>query len=96
MSITERPPDTVPTHQFACNNFTISDGELKPLGVGLYPPAALINHSCDPNCVTIFEGTTACTLFRSFHFLITSRTTTGLQVGDVQSEAFETFVKARR
>ncbi|ELR25095.1 SET and MYND domain containing 3, putative [Acanthamoeba castellanii str. Neff] len=41
---------------FACNNFTVSDGELKPLGLGIYPPAALINHSCDPNCVIIFEG----------------------------------------
>jgi hypothetical protein len=42
--------------QFACNNFTVSDGEMKPLGLGIYPPAALINHSCDPNCIIIFEG----------------------------------------
>lgn len=28
------------------------------LGTGLYKNASLINHSCNPNCVAIFEGTT--------------------------------------
>ncbi|XP_057707356.1 histone-lysine N-methyltransferase SMYD3 [Corythoichthys intestinalis] len=40
-----------------CNCFTISDGELKEIGVGLYPSLSLLNHDCRPNCVTVFEGT---------------------------------------
>jgi SET and MYND domain-containing protein len=44
--------------KFSCNNFNISDGEMRPIGIGLYPVAALINHSCAPNSVAVFEGTT--------------------------------------
>uniref|UniRef100_A0A3Q3BAR3 [histone H3]-lysine(4) N-trimethyltransferase n=1 Tax=Kryptolebias marmoratus TaxID=37003 RepID=A0A3Q3BAR3_KRYMA len=40
-----------------CNCFTISDGELQELGVGLYPSLSLLNHDCRPNCVMVFEGT---------------------------------------
>ncbi|XP_077375999.1 histone-lysine N-methyltransferase SMYD3 isoform X1 [Festucalex cinctus] len=40
-----------------CNCFTISDGELQEIGVGLYPSLSLLNHDCRPNCVTVFEGT---------------------------------------
>ncbi|XP_073484122.1 histone-lysine N-methyltransferase SMYD3 [Aquarana catesbeiana] len=40
-----------------CNSFTISDGEMQDVGVGLYPSMSLLNHSCDPNCVIVFEGT---------------------------------------
>ncbi|XP_030355442.1 histone-lysine N-methyltransferase SMYD3 isoform X2 [Strigops habroptila] len=32
-----------------CNCFTISNGEMQDVGVGLYP-------SCAPNCVIVFEG----------------------------------------
>ncbi|KAG1973171.1 histone-lysine N-methyltransferase SMYD3 [Pimephales promelas] len=39
-----------------CNCFSISDGELQDLGVGLYPSMSLLNHDCRPNCVMIFEG----------------------------------------
>ncbi|XP_075453191.1 histone-lysine N-methyltransferase SMYD3 isoform X2 [Ascaphus truei] len=39
-----------------CNSFTISDGEMQDVGVGLYPSMSLLNHSCDPNCVIVFEG----------------------------------------
>ncbi|KAM4771724.1 histone-lysine N-methyltransferase SMYD3 isoform 2-T2 [Rhinophrynus dorsalis] len=39
-----------------CNSFTISDGEMQEVGVGLYPSMSLLNHSCDPNCVIVFEG----------------------------------------
>ncbi|XP_056112125.1 histone-lysine N-methyltransferase SMYD3 [Rhinichthys klamathensis goyatoka] len=39
-----------------CNCFSISDGELQDLGVGLYPSMSLLNHDCHPNCVMIFEG----------------------------------------
>eukprot|EP00775_Hariotina_reticulata_P013528 gene13528-biopygen15414 len=41
---------------FACNNHTVCDEELRPIGVGLYPRGALINHSCSPNCVQSFAG----------------------------------------
>lgn len=41
-----------------CNCFTISDGELQEVGVGLYPSMSLLNHDCQPNCVMIFEGKT--------------------------------------
>lgn len=42
--------------KFACNALTICDVELRPLGTGLYPVVSLINHSCFPNAVLIFEG----------------------------------------
>uniref|UniRef100_A0A8C5MU57 [histone H3]-lysine(4) N-trimethyltransferase n=1 Tax=Leptobrachium leishanense TaxID=445787 RepID=A0A8C5MU57_9ANUR len=42
--------------QVTCNSFTISDGEMQDVGVGLYPSMSLLNHSCDPNCVIVFEG----------------------------------------
>lgn len=38
------------------NCFTISDGELQEIGVGLYPSLSLLNHDCRPNCVMVFEG----------------------------------------
>ncbi|CAJ0929495.1 unnamed protein product, partial [Ranitomeya imitator] len=60
--------------QLTCNSFTISDGEMQDVGVGLYPSSSngtdicgasmgkyesmsLLNHSCDPNCVIVFDGT---------------------------------------
>nr|XP_015632311.1 histone-lysine N-methyltransferase ASHR1 isoform X3 [Oryza sativa Japonica Group] len=45
--------------KFACNAHTICDPELRPLGTGLYPVLSIINHSCVPNAVLIFEGRTA-------------------------------------
>ncbi|NXD70539.1 SMYD3 methyltransferase, partial [Eolophus roseicapillus] len=42
--------------QVTCNCFTISNGEMQDVGVGLYPSMSLLNHSCDPNCVIVFEG----------------------------------------
>ncbi|CAH2249964.1 histone-lysine N-methyltransferase SMYD3 [Pelobates cultripes] len=46
-----------------CNSFTISDGEMQDVAVGLYPSMSLLNHSCDPNCVIVFEG--RCLLLRT-------------------------------
>ncbi|KAI5058228.1 hypothetical protein GOP47_0026398 [Adiantum capillus-veneris] len=41
--------------RFACNAHTICDAELRPLGVGLYPVISIVNHSCHPNCILLFE-----------------------------------------
>uniref|UniRef100_A0A7N0TKN4 SET domain-containing protein n=1 Tax=Kalanchoe fedtschenkoi TaxID=63787 RepID=A0A7N0TKN4_KALFE len=45
--------------KLACNAHTVCDGELRPLGTGLYPVISIINHSCLPNAVLVFEGRTA-------------------------------------
>jgi hypothetical protein len=42
--------------RFGCNNHTVCDEELRPIGVGLYPLGALVNHSCRPNCAQSFQG----------------------------------------
>lgn len=34
----------------------ISDNDLAAVGVGLYPTNALVNHSCRPNVVPLFDG----------------------------------------
>ncbi|XP_032776086.1 histone-lysine N-methyltransferase SMYD3 isoform X5 [Strigops habroptila] len=43
-------------NEVTCNCFTISNGEMQDVGVGLYPSMSLLNHSCAPNCVIVFEG----------------------------------------
>jgi hypothetical protein len=59
------PPDDDPSSvrsialliaRFACNNHTICDDELRPVGVGIYPLGALVNHDCRPNCAQTFAG----------------------------------------
>ncbi|CAI0605802.1 unnamed protein product [Linum tenue] len=45
--------------RLACNAHTLSDSELRPLGTGLYPVISIINHSCLPNAVLVFEGSLA-------------------------------------
>lgn len=42
--------------KLACNGHSICDPELKPLGTGLYLVVSIINHSCLPNSVLMFEG----------------------------------------
>ncbi|KAI9304030.1 hypothetical protein BJ944DRAFT_164379 [Cunninghamella echinulata] len=42
--------------QFQCNNFSIHDDHLFTVGEGTYPIASLINHSCRPNAIVMFEG----------------------------------------
>lgn len=42
--------------KLACNAHSICDSELVPLGTGLYPVISIINHSCLPNSVLVFEG----------------------------------------
>lgn len=40
----------------ACNSVTITNGELLPLGIAIYPMLSSINHSCDPNSVLVFTS----------------------------------------
>jgi SET and MYND domain-containing protein len=41
--------------RFECNNFAIVDALFLPIGAGLYPYGALLNHSCEPNCVITYD-----------------------------------------
>ncbi|KAK4745202.1 hypothetical protein SAY87_011514 [Trapa incisa] len=45
--------------KLSCNGHTICDSEFRPLGTGLYPVISIINHSCLPNAVLVFEETAA-------------------------------------
>ena len=38
------------------NCHTLCDDELKPYGIGIYPVAAMMNHSEAPNCFATFRG----------------------------------------
>ncbi|KAK4881149.1 hypothetical protein RN001_004468 [Aquatica leii] len=38
------------------NSYSICDDELKTLGTGIYLAASIIDHSCQPNAVAIFQG----------------------------------------
>ncbi|XP_014289621.1 histone-lysine N-methyltransferase SMYD3 isoform X1 [Halyomorpha halys] len=40
------------------NGFSILDGEMTTLGTGIYLGASTIDHSCTPNSVAVFSGTT--------------------------------------
>ncbi|CAE7207502.1 unnamed protein product [Rhizoctonia solani] len=40
--------------KFSANAHTLSTPSLTPIGVAISPVAALINHSCVPNCVVVF------------------------------------------
>eukprot|EP01126_Amoeba_proteus_P002318 TRINITY_DN1072_c0_g1_i17.p1 TRINITY_DN1072_c0_g1~~TRINITY_DN1072_c0_g1_i17.p1 ORF type:complete len:128 (+),score=20.63 TRINITY_DN1072_c0_g1_i17:54-386(+) len=42
--------------KFKSNNYNIYDSSMETVAIGLYPILSLINHSCDPNSVPIFEG----------------------------------------
>lgn len=42
-------------HKFQCNNFGILDSLQFVIGHGVYPKGAILNHSCDPNCVLTYH-----------------------------------------
>ncbi|XP_015262358.1 PREDICTED: histone-lysine N-methyltransferase SMYD3-like [Gekko japonicus] len=52
----EKEKQVKPKLPVTCNCFSISNGEVQDVGVGLYPSMSLLNNSCDPNCVIVFEG----------------------------------------
>ncbi|RLO04684.1 hypothetical protein DYB28_010452, partial [Aphanomyces astaci] len=41
--------------QLNCNAFTVCTPEQVPVGIGMFPDAALLNHSCAPNCILVFH-----------------------------------------
>lgn len=40
------------------NSFSICTQELRAVGTGMYLAASIMDHSCKPNVVVTFEGTT--------------------------------------
>jgi len=40
------------------NGFNILDPEMLSIGTGIYLGCSVIDHSCDPNAVAVFEGVT--------------------------------------
>ncbi|CAH1762410.1 13355_t:CDS:2 [Entrophospora sp. SA101] len=42
--------------KFYCNNFSIHDYQIFTFGDGTYPIGALINHSCRPNSIVMYDG----------------------------------------
>ncbi|KAI8088764.1 uncharacterized protein BX664DRAFT_331316 [Halteromyces radiatus] len=46
--------------RFQCNNFGVHDDHLFTIGEGTYPVASLINHSCRPNAIVMFDGALLC------------------------------------
>lgn len=67
------------------NALTLSDEELQPVGVGLYPAAALANHACDPSAAQTFEGATL--VVRALRALPTGTAVTLAYVDVAQSRA---------
>ncbi|KAJ1138364.1 hypothetical protein NDU88_004751 [Pleurodeles waltl] len=57
--VSQLPAHIKPSDLFAkvsYNAMQIEDGAVLSVAIGLYPSMSLVNHSCDPNCVTLFMG----------------------------------------
>jgi hypothetical protein len=44
--------------KFRCNNFGVTTFLQTTIAHGVFPLAAVLNHSCTPNCVLVYSGTT--------------------------------------
>lgn len=54
----ERPEAVASMYaRFRSNNFGVMDELMNCVAVGIYPRAALLNHSCEPNCLLRYEFT---------------------------------------
>lgn len=42
--------------RFVINSFNILDDDLNSVGTGIYLAASILDHSCKPNAVAVFEG----------------------------------------
>lgn len=40
------------------NSFNVSDNDMNSIGTGIYLDASILDHSCKPNAVAVFEQTT--------------------------------------
>jgi SET and MYND domain-containing protein len=45
--------------QLMANTFSLCDLEGNAIGAALYLEMAMLNHSCEPNCCIVFEGSQA-------------------------------------
>lgn len=43
--------------RMSVNSFNILDTDMTSLGVGIYLGPSVIDHSCKPNAIAVFEGT---------------------------------------
>lgn len=44
--------------QLVVNGFNILDPEMSNIGTGIYLGCSVMNHSCEPTALAVFEGTT--------------------------------------
>ena len=42
--------------RFASNSFSMHDCQLFTFGEGTFPVGSLFNHSCNPNCIVLYDG----------------------------------------
>ena len=50
--------------KFKYNNFGIQNSLQTVIGSGVFPRGAILNHSCDPNCILTYEGSPATQIIR--------------------------------
>lgn len=65
--------------RFQCNNFAITTPTLQSVGAGVYPAGALLNHSCEPNCVVTYQPLTLQQEFRAIR---------NIEIGEELTHAF--------
>lgn len=46
------------SQQMCINSFNILDNDMNSIGTGIYLAASILDHSCEPNAVAVFDGTT--------------------------------------
>ncbi|KAH9756862.1 Histone-lysine N-methyltransferase ASHR1 [Citrus sinensis] len=76
--------------KLACNAHTICNSELRPLGTGLYPVISIINHSCLPNAVLVFEGRLA--VVRAVQHVPKGAEVTGARMMAAVASCFEILI----
>jgi len=75
---------------FEANNFSPTDAHLEPVGFGVYPAAALLNHACRPTCTIsyVFAGGDAAIIPPHLRSSLLVRTLLDLQPGDELTHSY--------